>query len=104
MLEPHGFEVLEAAAGEDAIALSDREDPDDLGLLVTDTIIPGPGGVELANRIRQRHPDVRTLIMSGYSEPPGGERELGPSTEFIAKPFSAADLNAKLAALLVDRR
>ena len=39
--------------------------------------------------------------MSGYSEPPtAGDGRLGPATEFIAKPFSTADLNAKLASLL----
>jgi hypothetical protein len=38
--------------------------------------------------------------MSGYGEPAAGERPLGPATEFIAKPFSAVDLQAKLAALL----
>jgi hypothetical protein len=39
--------------------------------------------------------------MSGYTEPPTtGDQGLGPGTEFIAKPFSAADLEAKLASLL----
>ncbi len=101
MLDGHGFDVLEASDGDEALSLSDARDTGTLDVLVTDTVIPGPGGAELADRIRRRHPSVRTVIMSGYSEPlSGGERELGPGTEFIAKPFSAADLSAKLRVLL----
>ena len=69
--------------------------------LVADTVVPGPGGVQLAGRVRERHPEIRTLIMSGSSERDAAiDVVLGTGTEFIAKPFSAADLNAKLAALL----
>jgi DNA-binding NtrC family response regulator len=101
MLDQQGFAIIEAARGDDALAFSDAGDPDSLTLLVTDTIIPGPGGIELADRVRERHPALRTLIMSGYTEPPTtGDQGLGPRTEFIAKPFSAAELEAKLAALL----
>ena len=103
MLDAHGFATQEASAGEEALALSDSGAPGSLTLLVTDTIVPGPGGVELADRIRQRHPALRTVIMSGYSEPTlTAGQTLGPRTEFIAKPFTAADLHAKLAALLAE--
>jgi YesN/AraC family two-component response regulator len=77
--------------------------PGSIDVLVTDTIIPGPGGAELANRLRRRHPALRTLIMSGYTEPVGGTQPLGPGTEFLAKPFSATDLHTKLATLLHTR-
>ena len=70
MLDEQGFATIEAARGDDALALSEAGDPDSLTLLVTDTIIPGPGGAELASQVRRRHPALRTLIMSGYSEPP----------------------------------
>ena len=103
MLELEGFEILEAARGEEAIALGEDGPPGSIDVLVTDTIIPGPGGAELARRLRARHPGLRTLIMSGYTEPPGGTQRLGSGTEFIAKPFSAADLHAKLATLLHRR-
>jgi len=100
MLDMQGFAIVEAERGDDALALSEAGDPASLTLLVTDTIIPGPGGIELANRVRQRHPALRTLIMSGYTEPTTGDEGLGPNTEFIAKPFSASELEAKLASLL----
>jgi two-component system, cell cycle sensor histidine kinase and response regulator CckA len=103
MLEAHGFTILEAGAGDEALALSDAEDPGSLDLLVADTVIPGPGGTVLAGRIRGRHPELRTLVMSGYSETIAtGDVPLEPGTEFIAKPFSPADLNAKLTTLLGD--
>jgi two-component system cell cycle sensor histidine kinase/response regulator CckA len=100
MLESHGFAILEAARGDEALRLGESRPAGSLHVLVTDTVMPGPGGTELAARLRERHPELRTLIMSGYGEPAAGERPLGPATEFIAKPFSAADLQAKLAALL----
>jgi DNA-binding response OmpR family regulator len=101
MLDAHGFTILEAREGEEALALSDGEDGGTIDLLVADTVVPGPGGVQLAGRVRERHPEIRTLIMSGYSERDAAiDVALGAGAEFIAKPFSAADLNTKLAALL----
>jgi signal transduction histidine kinase/CheY-like chemotaxis protein len=100
MLESHGFAIVEAARGDEALRLGEARPAGSLHVLVTDTVMPGPGGTELAGRLRRHHPELRTLIMSGYGEPAAAERPLGPATEFIAKPFSAADLQAKLAALL----
>jgi CheY-like chemotaxis protein len=101
MLDLHGFRILEAPEGDEALALSEARPPGSIELLVADTVIPGPGGAELAERIRDRHPELRTLIMSGYSERDATrDIPLRPGTEFIAKPFSASDLDAKLAALL----
>jgi signal transduction histidine kinase/CheY-like chemotaxis protein len=103
MLEAEGFAILEAAEGVAALALSEEGDPDSLGVLIADTILPGPGGVDLAHRVRHRHPALCTVIMSGYPEEhfttPGNA--LGPRTEFLGKPFTAADLHAKLAILLL---
>jgi two-component system, cell cycle sensor histidine kinase and response regulator CckA len=101
MLDAHGFAILEARDGDEALSLSGTREPGSIDVLVADTVIPGPGGIGLAERVRVRHPDVRTLIMSGYSERDAAiDVTLEPGTEFIAKPFSASDLNAKLAALL----
>jgi hypothetical protein len=103
MLDSHGFAILEAHEGDEALALSADQQPGTVDLLVTDTVLPGPGGMYLASRVRGRHPELRTLLMSGYSERDAvRDGPLEPGTEFIAKPFSAADLNAKLLALLGD--
>jgi two-component system cell cycle sensor histidine kinase/response regulator CckA len=97
MLEAHGLDVVEAAEGDAALRLSDEAEPGTLDLLVTDTVLPGPSGVELAARVRARHEGLRTLMMSGYSE---AAVALEPGTEFLAKPFTRADLSAKLATML----
>jgi DNA-binding response OmpR family regulator len=64
-------------------------------------VLPGPGGIELAARVRARHPGIPTLMMSGYSDAVAThDGPLAPGTEFIAKPFTQAYLSAKLTALL----
>jgi two-component system cell cycle sensor histidine kinase/response regulator CckA len=101
MLEPQGFSILEAADGDAALALSATAEPGDVHVLLTDTVLPGVGGIELAGQIRDRHPGIRTILMSGYSGIlASGELELGADSEFIAKPFNRADLYAKLDAVL----
>jgi PAS domain S-box-containing protein len=101
MLETEGFTILEASEGAEALALSDAGAPGSLSVLVTDTIVPGPGGTDLAHRVRGRHPALSTVIMSGYTDRiTAGKKTLGPRTEFIVKPFTAADLHARLAVLL----
>ena len=101
MLDAHGFRILEAREGDEALSLSNGEEPGAIDVLVADTVIPGPGGVELSRRVRERHPELRTLIMSGYSERDATrDIPLPPGSEFIAKPFSSADFDAKLASLL----
>jgi PAS domain S-box-containing protein len=100
MLEGHGLEIREAEDGDTALALSEASDRDGIHLLVTDTVLPGVGGIELAQRVRARHPGLLTLVMSGYSESQAmGAASLGEGTGFIAKPFDPADFSAKLEAL-----
>ncbi|HWM10783.1 MAG TPA: ATP-binding protein [Solirubrobacteraceae bacterium] len=101
MLEAHGLTILEAGEGGAALRLSEEAEPGELHLLVTDTVLPGPGGSELAARVRARHPRLPTLMMSGYSDAVAiRDGPLDPGVEFIAKPFTQADLSAKLAVLL----
>jgi CheY-like chemotaxis protein len=97
MLEEHGLRIVEAGEGDEALRISEDAEPGSLDLLVTDAVIPGPGGIELATRIRARHPGLRALLMSGYDD---SHLPLGPGTAFLAKPFRQADLSAKLDALL----
>ncbi len=100
MLELQGFQLLEAADGDQALQLSGSQPADSLDLVITDSVIPGPGGVELAKRIRERHKDVQILVMSGYSEDQAlGETPLASEAGFIAKPFTSAQLEAVLAEL-----
>jgi PAS domain S-box-containing protein len=87
-----GFDVQSAADGKQALALA-REQPFDL--LLTDVIMPGITGPELARRLRMRKPDLPVVFMSGFAE----EQVLGPdagSSPFIGKPFTTQELAAAL--------
>ena len=66
MLQRLGYTVIEASNGEEALELAGSY-PQPLALLLTDLIMPGLNGVELARRIAEMRPDIRVLIMSGYA-------------------------------------
>jgi PAS domain S-box-containing protein len=88
LLERHGYEVLEAANGQDALALiSDRKA--EIDLVLSDMVMPGMGGLELADRVRTLSPRLPVLLMTGYTEEAitrAGER---PHEErIIEKPFT----------------
>jgi PAS domain S-box-containing protein len=91
-LTEHGYQTIEAAAPRQALELAAaHEGPIDL--LVTDVVMPGMGGVDLAQALRQSRPELGVLYMSGYTE--GRlEREgvLNKEAVFLAKPFGPVDL------------
>jgi two-component system, cell cycle sensor histidine kinase and response regulator CckA len=87
-----GYRVLEAANGADALVLLERyRDP--VHLLLTDVVMPGMTGPELAGRIRAIHPDIKVVCMSGYmTEALDGWGVHGGEVAFIGKPFTPASL------------
>jgi PAS domain S-box-containing protein len=93
MLMDLGFEVVEASSGEEALRLLDDTTPD---LLLTDHLMPGMSGVELANEARLRVPALPTLIISGYAEVEG----LAPDLPRLTKPFRNSELAECLASLI----
>ena len=99
VLRASGYAVLEAA---DAVAaLEQARGAPDLQLIVSDVVLPGMGGRELACELRKLRPGARVLYMSGYM-PDAQLREevrLGLAS-FLAKPFRPAELTARLRQLL----
>jgi CheY-like chemotaxis protein len=99
-LKELGYAVIEVDSGPAALAVIDRDQSIDL--LFTDIVMPGGmTGVDLARAARTRRPDLKILFTSGYVEP--AIFEGGLSTEnagWLGKPFSTADLAAKLRDLL----
>lgn len=88
MLHERGYKVLVAAGPDEALAISERY-AGAIHLLLTDVIMPGMTGRELADRILQSRPETELLFMSGYSEPAIHERGVLPSSiNFLQKPFS----------------
>jgi two-component system cell cycle sensor histidine kinase/response regulator CckA len=91
-LELHGYEVLDAETGREALAAAARA-PGPIHLVLTDVVLPGLSGRELAEAVRATHPDARFLFMSGYTEDALVHHrvaELG--APFLEKPFAVAEL------------
>ena len=94
MLMDLGFEVVEARSGEEAITHL-RADAR-IRLMVTDHLMPGMTGVELAKAALALSPGLPVLVTSGYSDAAG----LAPDLPRLEKPFRQADLSAALVAIL----
>ena len=93
MLSELGYRVVEVASAEAALRALDgglRVD-----LVVTDHLMPGMTGVDLAYAIRERRPGMPVLLVSGFAESEG----VAPDLPRLTKPFRQADLAASLAAL-----
>jgi CheY-like chemotaxis protein len=72
-------------------------------LLVSDVVMPGLGGHELASRLRQRQPGLAVLLMSGYTDDPAVRDTGDARTSFLQKPFTPAALARKVQQLLGRR-
>jgi CheY-like chemotaxis protein len=103
-LEDRGYTVLEAASGEEALALLDRLGDAPIPLPVTDVVMPRMNGQELAERFRARRPGIPVLFTSGYTDSAlGAAGGLPPGVAFLQKPFSPEVLARKVRDVL-DRR
>ena len=91
-LEGAGYRVVTASSGDEALRLWAQR-PHHFALVVTDRVMPGPGGEELVARLRQSQPDLRAIFMSGYADDNLLERGggAGPGIH-LPKPFTPADL------------
>ena len=95
-LQQLGYRVLEAENGEAALQVCDDSNRK-IDLVLTDLVMPGMGGYELAGQLAKRHPAVQMLFMSGYTEDSAARREiLSQGSAFLQKPFSVADLSSAI--------
>jgi PAS domain S-box-containing protein len=90
VLEQTGYEVTEAATGSDALVAATVGRPPDL--LVTDILMPGMTGVELARRLREIRPGLPVLLVSGFADDPLVPGDQG--MRFLTKPFRRNQLLA----------
>jgi two-component system cell cycle sensor histidine kinase/response regulator CckA len=87
-LESGGYKVIEAKNGKEAIATA-AEHRGKIDLLVTDMVMPGMTGQELAVQLQHEHPGLTVVFMSGYSEHAATEMaDADPSVRLLTKPFS----------------
>ena len=100
MLESSGFTVLKASGGEEALSISGKTEVP-IDLLLSDMVMPGMGGLELADRIAQVRPDLRILFMTGYAEDiVTRDGILGENREWIGKPFTQEEIRGRVATIL----
>ncbi|MCP3957604.1 MAG: PAS domain S-box protein [bacterium] len=95
VLEAGGYHVMAAAGPAEALVLSERH-PGEVELLVSDMVMPGMSGKELAVRLSAQRPEMKVLLMSGYSDEALAERGVSSDSGFIQKPFSTKELVRKV--------
>jgi CheY-like chemotaxis protein len=102
ILARRGYTVLAAKQGEEAIALAERH-TEPLHLLITDVVLPGLNGREIAERLQSSRPDLRVLFMSGYTDDTIIRRGvIEHQHRLLQKPFTAEELEQKVAKMLAE--
>ena len=98
MLEDHGYAVIDAPNGKVALQLA-QSHPGEIGLVLTDVIMPTMNGPDLAAQLRQSHPNLPIVYMSGYTGELIGQEELAKSGfALLEKPFTRTALLTSVSA------
>lgn len=102
-LESQGYKVLAANSGEEALELANQYEGT-LHMLITDIVMPGITGTQLAAKMKDKHSNLRVLYMSGYTEDKVVRLGLfSAPDDFIQKPFTPDQLNRSVHQLLQNR-
>ena len=103
VLAAEGYRVLEAADGQDAIRVA-AEHTGPIHLLLTDVMMPGMNGCELAAGLGALLPGLKVMFMSAYDRDFLVARGLTPTGPVITKPFTIEYLTRRIEMVLGDRR
>jgi two-component system cell cycle sensor histidine kinase/response regulator CckA len=95
ILEEHGYRVIDASGGGEALGLA-RQHAGQIHLLLTDVVMPRMGGRELATLLLRDRPETCVVYMSGYPDDSVLQTELGGQVPFVQKPFTSDGLRTKL--------
>jgi two-component system, cell cycle sensor histidine kinase and response regulator CckA len=102
-LTARGYKVIEAENGECGLRTAE-EFKEHIDILITDVVMPGIGGRELAKKLTSLRPDISVLYLSGYTEDAViTHGALGPKTAFLQKPFTLQNLAKKVREVLRAR-
>ncbi len=99
VLRRHGYLVLEAGQGLEALRIAERHQ-DPIHLMITDLVMPHMSGRDLAERFANVRPHMKVIFTSGYTEQAVVPRDVAPGAAFLEKPFSPADLARTVRAVL----
>jgi nitrogen-specific signal transduction histidine kinase len=95
MLERRGYTVLVASSADEALRIFERNASIDV--VLTDAVMPGASGPELTTQLMKRHPNLKVIFMSGYSEDVMSYRGFrNPDFAFLQKPFTSEALTRKI--------
>ena len=104
VLHSAGYTLRAVANGREALALLDQY-PEPIDLLITDIVMPGMRGPELARQVRARHPDTRVLFVTGHAGDVDSLLDVyGPAATLIVKPFGPERLLEAVQGLLESAR
>ncbi len=98
ILEMIGYSVVAVGAGEDALGIDEQTQ---FSVVLTDSMLPGIPGIEVVRKLRERWPDIKSILMSGYASQ--GVIDAGVASKefsFLQKPFDIADLARLLRTVL----
>jgi two-component system, cell cycle sensor histidine kinase and response regulator CckA len=98
-LRNDGYQLLLAASAEEALAISDGHDGH-INLLLTDAIMPGKSGLELANLMVERRPGLPVIVMSGYTEENLSVSRAAEPICLLQKPFTPRELRRRIREVL----
>jgi PAS domain S-box-containing protein len=100
VLTRHGYRVIEARHGRDALLEAERHEGP-IHLLVADMVMPEMGGAELAEALLQRRPGLKVIFISGYTNDEIERRGLAqPGVELLTKPFASEELILRVRGVL----
>ena len=98
-LTAHGYQVLKASGGAEALqVLQGHQGP--IALALVDVVMPGMSGPEVAQRLHEARPDLKILFMSGFSTEVVVVHGLTPGDPLLVKPFSLESLARKVHEIL----
>lgn len=99
-LSRRGYKVLQAGSGEDALRLCEQY-PEDIAMVLTDVVLTGMSGRDLADALISTRPGLKVLFMSGYADNAIVHHGvLEPGLDFIQKPFTPESIARKVREVL----
>jgi PAS domain S-box-containing protein len=101
VLSDHGYQILSAADGQEALVIATQLPPNSVHLLLTDIVMPGISGHDVRRQVVERHPAIRVIYMSGYTDTMVVQNTtIADGTPFLPKPFTPRVLLEKVRSVL----